>query len=104
MELVAAIHAKTKKEQLSRTNVYIYNLPQHCQDEDLKMCQYHGRILSAKAIVDKATFLCKGYGFVNFESSHDACKAVKALQATGIAAKFAGYLIEKMSWILLTSI
>ena len=40
----------------------------------------------------RATFLshpCSGYGFVDFESSADAMKAVQSLQAAGVMAQFA---------------
>lgn len=77
-------------EQLSSTNLYIRGLSQRCVDEDLvKMCQQYGRIVSTKAILDKQTNLCKGYGFVDFESPADALKAVQALQASGVLAQFA---------------
>lgn len=53
------------------------------------MCQPYGSIISTKAILDKNTNKCKGYGFVDFESSHCAEAAVKALQAKGIQAQMA---------------
>lgn len=53
------------------------------------MCQLHGKITSTKAILDKNTNLCKGYGFVDFESPEAAEAAVKALQGQGIQAQMA---------------
>lgn len=59
-------------------------------DSDLrKMCTGYGTIVSTKAIMDKATNQCKGYGFVDFDSSETAQKAVEALNAKGIQAQMA---------------
>lgn len=77
-------------EQLSRTNLYIRGLPPHTTDKDLlQMCGSYGNIISTKAILDKNTNKCKGYGFVDFESPYAAEAAVKALQAQGIQAQMA---------------
>ena len=43
-----------------------------------------GPIISTKAILDKATNRCKGYGFVDFESPTSALAAVNELQGQGI--------------------
>ena len=48
-----------------------------------------GPIISTKAILDKATNRCKGYGFVDFESPNSALAAVNELQAQGIQAQMA---------------
>lgn len=42
-----------------------------------------GPISSTKAILDKATNRCKGYGFVDFESPNSANAAVNELQHQG---------------------
>ncbi|KAI1292902.1 Protein alan shepard [Halotydeus destructor] len=77
-------------EQLSRTNLYIRGLPQNTSDKDLlALCGSYGTIISTKAILDKNTNKCKGYGFVDFESPHAAETAVKQLQARGIQAQMA---------------
>lgn len=77
-------------EQLSRTNLYIRGLPQHTTDKDLlTLCGGYGTIISTKAILDKNTNKCKGYGFVDFESPLAADQAVKQLQAQGIQAQMA---------------
>lgn len=82
--------ATTPADNLSSTNLYIRGLAQNCSDEDLvKMCGSYGRIVSTKAILDKQTNICKGYGFVDFESPADAQKAVSALVANGVQAQFA---------------
>ncbi|CAK1551050.1 unnamed protein product [Leptosia nina] len=77
-------------EQLSRTNLYIRGLNQNTTDKDLvQMCQMYGNIISTKAILDKNTNKCKGYGFVDFESISSAEAAVKGLQAKGVQAQMA---------------
>jgi len=75
---------------LSRTNLYIRGLAPHTTDKDLVMlCQKFGSISSTKAILDKATNRCKGYGFVDFESPNSAHAAVSELQTQGYQAQMA---------------
>ncbi|XP_048085126.1 RNA-binding motif, single-stranded-interacting protein 3-like [Alosa alosa] len=77
-------------EQLSKTNLYIRGLPPGTTDQDLiKLCQPYGKIVSTKAILDKNTNQCKGYGFVDFDSPAAAQKAVSSLKATGVQAQMA---------------
>nr|CAI5868314.1 unnamed protein product [Callosobruchus analis] len=77
-------------EQLSKTNLYIRGLNPGTTDKDLvNMCQQFGTIISTKAILDKNTNKCKGYGFVDFESPAAAEGAVKALTAKNIQAQMA---------------
>ncbi|XP_021698034.1 protein alan shepard isoform X8 [Aedes aegypti] len=77
-------------EQLSKTNLYIRGLQQNTTDKDLiNMCAQYGTIISTKAILDKTTNKCKGYGFVDFESPACAEGAVKGLQSKGIQAQMA---------------
>ncbi|XP_055764797.1 RNA-binding motif, single-stranded-interacting protein 1-like isoform X1 [Salvelinus fontinalis] len=77
-------------DQLSKTNLYIRGLPPATTDMDLvKLCQPYGKIVSAKAILDKTTNKCKGYGFVDFDSPGAAQKAVHALKTSGIQAQMA---------------
>jgi hypothetical protein len=76
--------------QLSNTNLYIRGLSEKCCDDDLtRMCQQYGKIVSTKAILDKETNCCKGYGFVDFENPADAMRAVHSLTAAGVMAQFA---------------
>ncbi|XP_041962807.1 RNA-binding motif, single-stranded-interacting protein 3 isoform X3 [Alosa sapidissima] len=77
-------------EQLSKTNLYIRGLPPATTDQDLiKLCQPYGKIVSTKAILDKNTNQCKGYGFVDFDSPAAAQKAVVSLKASGVQAQMA---------------
>ena len=50
----------------------------------------YGHIVSTKAILDKATNRCKGYGFVDFESPTSAVAAVNELQGQGIQVRHLG--------------
>lgn len=82
--------AARQGESLSRTNLYIRGLSPHTTDKDLiNLCQKFGPIISTKAILDKATNRCKGYGFVDFESPTSALAAVNELQGQGIQAQMA---------------
>ncbi|KAM6978095.1 RNA-binding motif, single-stranded-interacting protein 2b [Aplochiton taeniatus] len=77
-------------EQLSKTNLYIRGLHPGTTDQDLvKLCQPYGKIVSTKAIMDKSTNKCKGYGFVDFDCPAAAQKAVTALKAGGVQAQMA---------------
>uniref|UniRef100_A0A3P8NH49 RRM domain-containing protein n=1 Tax=Astatotilapia calliptera TaxID=8154 RepID=A0A3P8NH49_ASTCA len=77
-------------EQLSKTNLYIRGLHPGTTDQDLvKLCQPYGKIVSTKAILDKTTNKCKGYGFVDFDSPAAAQKAVTTLKSTGVQAQMA---------------
>ncbi|XP_070770145.1 RNA-binding motif, single-stranded-interacting protein 1 isoform X1 [Enoplosus armatus] len=77
-------------DQLSKTNLYIRGLSPSTTDHDLvKLCQPYGKIVSTKAIMDKTTNKCKGYGFVDFDSPAAAQKAVAALKTTGVQAQMA---------------
>ncbi|XP_037128222.1 RNA-binding motif, single-stranded-interacting protein 2-like isoform X2 [Syngnathus acus] len=77
-------------EQLSKTNLYIRGLHPGTADQDLvKLCQPYGKIVSTKAILDKITTMCKGYGFVDFDSPASAEKAVTALKKLGVQAQMA---------------
>uniref|UniRef100_A0AAQ4RST9 RNA binding motif, single stranded interacting protein 2b n=1 Tax=Gasterosteus aculeatus aculeatus TaxID=481459 RepID=A0AAQ4RST9_GASAC len=77
-------------ELLSKTNLYIRGLHPGTTDQDLvKLCQPYGKIVSTKAILDKTTNKCKGYGFVDFDSPSAAQKAVTALKAGGVQAQMA---------------
>ncbi|XP_026462488.1 protein alan shepard-like isoform X2 [Ctenocephalides felis] len=82
--------ASQPQETLSKTNLYIRGLAQNTSDKDLvNLCTQYGTITSTKAILDKNTNKCKGYGFVDFELPQSAENAVKGLQAKGIQAQMA---------------
>uniref|UniRef100_A0A671LM26 RNA-binding motif, single-stranded-interacting protein 3-like n=1 Tax=Sinocyclocheilus anshuiensis TaxID=1608454 RepID=A0A671LM26_9TELE len=83
-------NSSSHSAQLSKTNLYIRGLPPGTTDQDLiKLCQPYGKIVSTKAILDKNTNQCKGYGFVDFDSPAAAQKAVASLKASGVQAQMA---------------
>ncbi|KAG2458799.1 ITB6 protein, partial [Polypterus senegalus] len=55
----------------------------------LHLVAWYGKIVSTKAILDKTTNKCKGYGFVDFDNPTAAQKAVSALKANGVQAQMA---------------
>lgn len=83
-------HQQRKNDgvEYSRTNVYISGLPPTTSDDDLRvLCENHGAIVSAKAIIDRELKQCKGYGFVMFEQEASAKVAVNALVRSGIQVR-----------------
>lgn len=85
-----------QSEQLSKTNLYIRGLPHYTTDDELaNMCKRFGTITSTKAITDKQSNKCKGYGFVDFESPSAAQKACAYLATQGTQVSFAK--VGKMS-------
>lgn len=77
-------------EQLSKTNLYIRGLDPDTNDGDLyTLCSPFGTIVSTKAILDKSTNKCKGYGFVDFETPASAELAVIELQKQGVLVHMA---------------
>jgi RNA recognition motif-containing protein len=48
-----------------------------------------GKVRSMKAIIDKQTNKCKGFGFIDFESHEDAQLAINELQKKGYTAQLA---------------
>lgn len=77
-------------EQLSKTNLYIRGLNPETTDSDLyTLCNRFGSIVSTKAILDKSTNKCKGYGFVDFENPSAAETAVIELQKQGVLVHMA---------------
>lgn len=77
-------------DPLSKTNLYIRGLAPNTMDEDLyKLCYRFGKILSTKVINDPMTNKCKGYGFVDFETSETAEAALVALEKQGIQVQMA---------------
>ncbi|XP_065313693.1 putative uncharacterized protein DDB_G0282499 isoform X2 [Gordionus sp. m RMFG-2023] len=75
---------------LSRTNLYIKGLSKITTDKDLlDLCHRFGNIISTKAILDKETNLCKGFGFVDFEDADSAQTALKELRSSGSQVQMA---------------
>jgi RNA recognition motif-containing protein len=78
------------QQHFSDTNLYIKNLPPDYSDQDLaKLVEGCGKVKSMKAIIDKQTNKCKGFGFIDFESNEDAQLAIAQLQKKGFTAQLA---------------
>ncbi|KAJ1967633.1 hypothetical protein H4R35_006656, partial [Dimargaris xerosporica] len=74
----------------TNTNVYIRNLPSDMTDEMLnKICSAYGKITSSKAILDENTQVCKGFGFVMYETTEETNQAIAKLNEAGYQAKLA---------------
>jgi hypothetical protein len=77
-------------QEISTTNVYLKGLRSDTTDQFLRdLCKSYGPIKSAKAIIDRATQQCRGYGFVMFESPESAQAALTGLQQAGYQVDFA---------------
>jgi len=82
--------SSNQAQALSDTNLYIKNLPPEYSDKDLAaLVEGCGRIKSMKAIIDKQTNKCKGFGFIDFECHEDAQNAIAELQKKGYTAQLA---------------
>lgn len=57
------------------------------QANTLSICFSYGVILSTKAILDKETNKCRGYGFVDFAHEESADTAIKLLGSHGVQAQ-----------------
>jgi len=84
---------KTKSRETiehSKTNVYISGLKPSTTDENLRdLCDKYGTIVSAKSIIDREQNICKGYGFVMYETEEQARLAIDSLLRKGVQAAFA---------------
>jgi len=84
-----AVPKEKRKEALAkalaRQNLHVRNLPENCQDEDLKkFFESYGKVKNAKVMtvevgkdpVGLPIFKSKGFGFVCFDSAADAVSAM----------------------------
>jgi len=64
-------------------NIYVSSLSFSASDEDLRqLFAAHGRVSSAKVIMDKYTNRSKGFGFVEMPDQAEAEKAIKQLNGS----------------------
>ena len=54
-----------------------------------------------KAIIDKQTNKCKGFGFIDFETNEDAQMAIAQLQKKGFTAQLAKVYFHRILLLLL---
>lgn len=72
------------------TNVYIRGLAPDTDDDKLfKLVDQYGHVVSHKAIMDKTTGFCKGYGFALFENMEDAKSCILGVAGVNLDAGFA---------------
>ncbi|KAK6544559.1 hypothetical protein TWF694_001248 [Orbilia ellipsospora] len=72
------------------TNVYIKGLPQTMTDKQLKaMILPFGNVISSKAIIDRPSGVCKGYGFAKFTTLESAQECIKDLKSKNFEATVA---------------
>ncbi|KAJ3407081.1 RNA binding motif, single stranded interacting protein 3 [Chytridiales sp. JEL 0842] len=71
-------------------NVYVRGLAKETTDANLfNLCKEFGTITSHKAITDKATKACKGYGFVMYQTIEESRVALDELRKLGYRVSFA---------------
>jgi RNA recognition motif-containing protein len=64
-------------------NIYVGNLPYTITEEELRQSfEAHGRVDSARIIIDKLTNKSKGFAFVEMPNSSEAQAAIAALDGT----------------------
>lgn len=59
-----------------------------------------GKVKSMKAIIDKQTNRCKGFGFIDFETTEDAKTAIAQLQKKGYVAQLAKVKCQQIKSII----
>eukprot|EP01098_Paradermamoeba_levis_P000660 TRINITY_DN1074_c0_g1_i4.p1 TRINITY_DN1074_c0_g1~~TRINITY_DN1074_c0_g1_i4.p1 ORF type:complete len:340 (-),score=85.31 TRINITY_DN1074_c0_g1_i4:139-1158(-) len=75
--------------QASPFCLFVYNLPQDCDDNFLyRLFGPYGAIASVKIVKDSATNKCKGFGFVNYLKYEDAQQAIIGLNGYQVGNKF----------------
>ena len=69
-------------------NIYIGNLAQNVQEEDLKtLFSQHGKVDSVKIIRDMVTKISKGFGFIEMLVKDEAQKALDVLNSYDLKGK-----------------
>lgn len=69
-------------------NIYVGNLSQNVQEEDLNtLFSQHGKVESVKIIQDMYTKTSKGFGFVEMPAKDEAQKALDTLNSYELKGK-----------------
>ncbi|ETS62078.1 hypothetical protein PaG_03636 [Moesziomyces aphidis] len=72
------------------TNVYVNGLPKEINDNTLYLLgSFCGVVISHKAMLDRHTGLCKGFGFLMYATPDMATTAIEWLNSHGFSASFA---------------
>jgi len=62
------------------TKLFVGSLPWSVSDEELmEAFAKHGKVVSAKVVMDRDTRRSRGFGFVEMETQEEAENAIKAL-------------------------
>ncbi len=70
------------------TKLYVGSLPFSVTEQELQgLFEPHGKVTSARLIIDKISGRSKGFGFVEYESAEDATKAIEALNNTDMGGR-----------------
>ncbi|KAJ3413849.1 hypothetical protein HDV05_007370 [Chytridiales sp. JEL 0842] len=85
-QTIASTIASSLASGLDPRNLYIKNLPPTYTDTDLfRLFKPHGRIISAKIMLDPVSGLSKGFGFVSFEVGEQALLAMRELNGKRVS-------------------
>lgn len=69
-------------------NIYVGNLPQEANEDDLREAfEAFGQVTSVKIITDKFTGSSRGFGFVEMPNSPEAQSAINGLDGTDLKGR-----------------
>lgn len=78
----------SKIEGPPRANLFVYDIPQECGDEELaNLFRVFGRVLSAKVFINKATGFSKCFGFVSYDTPASAQAAIRGMNGSQLRGK-----------------
>lgn len=61
-------------------NIYVGNISYSATEDNIKeLFEQHGKVNSAKIIIDRYTQRSKGFGFVEMEDENEADEAINAI-------------------------
>jgi len=67
-------------ERKERMDIYVGNLPYSATDPDLQeLFEQHGKVSSARVILDRMSGRSKGFGFVEMPEQSEGAAAIEAL-------------------------
>lgn len=70
------------------TKLFVGSLPWSVNDQSLEATfEKHGKVVSAKVIMDRATGRSRGFGFVEMANSDEAQTAMKALNNSELGGR-----------------
>ncbi len=70
------------------TKLYVGSLPFSVTEQELQgLFEPHGKVMSARLIIDKISGRSKGFGFVEYENAEDATKAIEALNNSDMGGR-----------------